>query len=339
LKKIYLKDIAKSLQVSKTTVSLVLNNKGDIHKISKDTQKRILDFARKHNYKANHLARGLSRGQSETIGLIIPNIADVFYSKIASCIEKKAKEYNYTVVFSSSNENTETEKELILSMMNRQVDGLIIASTQQNETDIQQLKNAKFPFVLIDRHYPDIDTNYVIVDNHDGVKNVTQHLINLGKEKIGFISIEPKLDAIKQRLYGYQDALLVNDIPEKKEYIKELNNNNYQQQMKGAIRELVGAPNHVDAIVFSTHYLTASGLRELRLLNCKVPDDVAIVSFDELSAFDLIDPAITAIIQPVNKLGNYAVEILLDEMEGRKTSKESKKILKTELVVRKSCGI
>ncbi len=338
MKKIVLKDIAKSLQVSKTTVSLVLNNKGDVHKISKDTQKRILDFARKHNYKANHLARGLSRGQSETIGLIIPNIADVFYSKIASCIEKKAKEYNYTVVFSSSNENTKTEKELILSMMNRQVDGLIIASTQQNETEIQQLKNAKFPFVLIDRHYPDIDTNYVIVDNHDGVKNVTQHLINLGKEKIGFISIEPKLDAIKQRLYGYQDALLVNDIPENKEYIKELNNNNYQQQMKGVIRELVGAPNYVDAIVFSTHYLTVSGLRELRLINCKVPDDVAIVSFDELSAFDLIDPAITAIIQPVNKIGNYAVEILLDEMEGSKTSKESRKILKTELVVRKSCG-
>jgi len=338
LKKIYLKDIAKSLQVSKTTVSLVLNNKGDVHKISKDTQKRILDFARKNNYKPNHLARGLSRGKSETIGLIVPNISDVFYAKIAGCIEKKAKEFGYTVVFSSSNENTETEKELILSMMNRQVDGLIIASTQQNETDIQQLKNAKFPFVLIDRHYPDIDTNYVIVDNHDGVKNVTQYLINLGKEKIGFISIEPKLEAIKQRLYGYQDALLANDIQEKKEFIKELNNNNYQQQMKGVIKELVGAPNHVDAIVFSTHYLTASGLRELKAINCKVPDEVAIVSFDELAAFDLVDPAITSVIQPVNEIGNYAVEILVDEIENKGKVKEKKKILETSLIIRKSCG-
>ncbi|RLD83541.1 MAG: LacI family transcriptional regulator [Bacteroidetes bacterium] len=338
MKKIYLKDIAKSLQVSKTTVSLVLNNKGDVHKISKDTQKRILDFARKNNYKPNHLARGLSRGKSETIGLIVPNISDVFYAKIAGCIEKKAKEFGYTVVFSSSNENTETEKELILSMMNRQVDGLIIASTQQNETDIQQLKNAKFPFVLIDRHYPDIDTNYVIVDNHDGVKNVTQYLINLGKEKIGFISIEPKLEAIKQRLYGYQDALLANDIQEKKEFIKELNNNNYQQQMKGVIKELVGAPNHVDAIVFSTHYLTASGLRELKAINCKVPDEVAIVSFDELAAFDLVDPAITSVIQPVNEIGNYAVEILVDEIENKGKVKEKKKILETSLIIRKSCG-
>ena len=338
MEKIYLKDIAKSLQVSKTAVSLVLNNKGDEHKISKDTQKRILDFAHKHNYKANPLARGLSRGKSETIGLIIPNIADIFYAKIASTIEKQAKEFGYTVFFSSSNENPKDEQEHIRSMLNRQVDGLIIASTQKNRVEMERLKEMNFPFVLIDRHYPDMDTNYVIVDNYGGVKNVTQHLINLGKKRIGFISIEPKLDAIKQRLYGYQDALSSNDIQEKKEYIKELNNNNYQKQMKGVIRELVGAPNHVDAIVFSTHYLTASGLRELKAINCKVPDEVAIVSFDELGAFDLVDPAITSIIQPVNEIGNYAVEFLVDEIENNGKVKAKKKILETGLIIRKSCG-
>ncbi len=338
MKKTFLKDIAQSLQVSKTAVSLVLNNKGDEHKISKDTQKRIVDFARKHNYKANHLARGLSRGKSETIGLIIPDISDIFYAKIASTIEKQAKRLGYTVVFSSSNEDPKDEQEHIRSMLNRQVDGLIIASTQKNQMEMKRLKEMNFPFVLIDRHYPDMDSNFVIVDNHGGGKNMTQHLINLGKKRIGFVSIEPKLDAIKQRLYGYQEALLSNDMPQKKEYIKELCNNNYQHEMKRAIKELVEPPNHVDAIVFSTHYLTASGLRELKAINCKVPDEVAIVSFDELGAFDLVDPAITSITQPVNELGNYAVEFLVDEMENKEKVKVKKKILETHLIIRKSCG-
>ena len=108
--------------------------------------------------------------------------------------------------------------------------------------------------------------------------------------------------------------------------------------MKKAIRELVEAPNSVNAIVFSTHYLTASGLRELKALNCKVPDEVAIVSFDELAAFDLVDPAITSIIQPVKEIGNYAVEILVDEMENIGKVKAKKKILQTGLIIRKSCG-
>ncbi len=338
MNKIYLKDIAKSLQVSKTAVSLVLNNKGDEHKISQETQKRIIDFANKHNYKANHLARGLSRGKSETIGLIIPNIADIFYAKIASIVEKKAKLLGYNVVFSSSNESPENESEQIRSMLNRQVDGLIIASTQKNQEEINHLLEINFPFILIDRYYPNIDTNFVIVDNHDGVKSVTQHLINLGKERIGFISIKPELDAIKQRLYGYHDALKANDIPLSKNYIKELNIEHYQQEIKGAIIDLITASKPVDAIVFSTHYLTASGLRELKVLKIKVPDEVAIVSFDELGAFDLVDPAITSIIQPVHEIGNDAVDILIDDIEKIGSVKEKKKIVKTGLMIRKSCG-
>lgn len=338
MKKVYLKDIAKDLNLSTTAVSLVLNNRGDENKISKSTQERIVAYAKKLNYSPNQLARGLSMGKSETIGLIIPNIADIFYARISSEIEKKAKENGYTVVFSSSSENPEIEKELILSMLNRQVDGLIIATTQQNEKDIQKLKNTKIPFVLIDRHYPDIDTNFVIVDNYGGIKNVTQHLLKIGKKKIGFVTIKPKLDAMEQRLFGYQDAIKSAGIKVKKEYIKELCPVDYQQEMKQAIYDLVKLSDSVDAIVFSTHYLTASGLRELKLLNCKLPQEVAIVSFDELSAFDLVDPPITSVIQPVSKIGKYAVEILVSEIEGKEIEFDKKTVLSTELIIRKSCG-
>ena len=339
MKKIFLKDIAEALNLSKTAVSLVLNNRGDENKISKETQKRILDFAQKNNYQPNQMARGLSLGKSETIGLIIPNISDIFYARIARHIELQAKEFGYNVVFSSSNENAEMEKELIYSMLNRQVDGLIIASTQKNEEEILKLRAANFPFVLIDRHYPDIKTNYVIVDNFGGVQNMTQHLLNNGRKKIGFISIESQLDALLQRRLGYEKALSEGGFEIDAKIIKELDRFNYQAEMKGAIKEMVSEPSAVDAIVFTTHYLAASGLRELKLLNVDVPGEVAIISFDELGAFDLVDPPITASKQPVDDIGNLAVEILVNEIEKKNIKIENERVLQTELLIRKSCGV
>lgn len=338
MKKVFLKDIAERLNVSKTTVSLVLNNKGDESKISQDTQQKILSYAKKHNYVANQLARGLSRGKSETIGLIIPNISDIFYAKIAHYIELRAKELGYNVVFSSSNEDADMEKQLIYSMLNRQVDGLIIASTQKNEKDILKLRASKFPFVLIDRHYPDIKTNYVIMDNLVGTKNMTQHLLKNGRKNIGFISIKSQLDAMLQRRLGYELALTENGFEIENKVIQELSTFNYQAEMKGAIRSMLIGSEAIDAIVFTTHYLTASGLRELKLLDIKVPGEVAIISFDELGAFDLVDPPITANKQPADELGNLAVEILVNEIENKNEKIDNESVLQTKLLIRKSCG-
>ncbi|MBT8297053.1 MAG: LacI family transcriptional regulator [Maribacter sp.] len=339
MKKIFLKDIAQELNLSKTAVSLVLNNRGDENKISKETQKRILDFAKKNNYRPNQMARGLSLGKSETIGLIVPNISDIFYAKIAHFIELKAKEFGYNVVFSSSNEDAAIEKELIYSMLNRQVDGLIIASTQKNRADILKLKEANFPFVLIDRYYPDIKTNYVIVDNLGGTKNMTSHLLKNGRKKIGFISIKSELDALLQRRLGYELALSENGFEIENDHIKELDLFHYQNEMKVAIKDMVQKENGVDAIVFTTHYLAASGLRELKLLNIEVPGKVAIISFDELGAFDLVDPPITASKQPVDAMGNEAVEILVNEIDKNNSKIENERVLQTELLIRKSCGV
>ena len=339
MKKIFLKDIAEELNLSKTAVSLVLNNRGDENKISQDTQKRILDFAKKNNYRPNQMARGLSLGKSETIGLIIPNISDIFYASIAHHIELKAKELGYNVVFSSSHESPKMEKELIYSMLNRQVDGLIIASTQKNMEEILKLKEADFPFVLIDRHYPEIKTNYVIVDNFGGAQTMTRHLLNNGRSKIGLISIKSELEAMLQRRLGYETALIADGRQINAGKIKELDPFDYKSEMKKAISDMVKGPNSVDAIVFTTHYLASSGLRELRSLHIKVPSEVAIISFDEHGAFDLVEPPITASKQPVDEIGNLAVEILVNDIEKKNLKIEHQSILQTQFLVRKSCGV
>ncbi|RDY61128.1 LacI family DNA-binding transcriptional regulator [Flagellimonas nanhaiensis] len=338
MKRLFLKDIAKELNVSKTTVSLVLNNKGDENKISQDTQQRILAYAKEHNYVPNQLARGLSRGKSETIGLIIPNISDVFYARIAGFIERQAKGLGYTVIFSSSYEDPQKEGELIKSMLDRQVDGLIVASTQKNQSEIDALKNINFPFVLIDRHYPDRETDYVIVDNFEGTKKATEHLIDQGRNKIGFVTLKPGLEVMQQRLVGYQDALINAGIKPDKNHVSEVSRENFMEEMGLEIKKLVESSSSVDAIVFSTHYLAAAGLRELKRLNVEVPKEVAVVSFDELNAFDLTDPPITSITQPASEIGRQAVDILMDKMEG-KTNGSIERILETKLTIRKSCGV
>lgn len=338
MKKVFLKDIAEALNLSKTAVSMVLNNKGDENKISKDTQKRVWDFARKHRYQPNQMARGLSLGKSDTIGLIVPNISDIFYAKIAHHVERKAKGLGYNVVFSSSNEDPETEKQLIYSMLNRQMDGLIIASTQKNQADIEELNRANFPFVLIDRHYPDLNTNYVIVDNQKGAESMTRHLLEQGKKRICLVSIESELDAMLQRRLGYEKALRDAGLELVSEMVKALSPFGYESEMEGAVREMLRGSQVVDGIVFTTHYLAASGLRVLKALKVKVPDEVAIISFDELGAFDLVEPPITANRQPVEEIGRFAVEILVHEIGKKKTGIEKQRVLPTQLLIRSSCG-
>jgi len=202
-----------------------------------------------------------------------------------------------------------------------------------------KLKEANFPFVLIDRYYPDIKTNYVIVDNLGGTKNMTSHLLKNGKKRIGFISIKSQLDALLQRRLGYELALTENGFEIENNYINELDPFNYQDEMKGAIKDMVQKENGIDAIVFTTHYLAASGLRELKLLNIEVPSEVAIISFDELGAFDLVDPPITASKQPVDAMGNEAVEILVNEIHKKNSKIENERVLQTKLLIRKSCGV
>ncbi len=340
MKKLYLKDIAKNLDVSMTAVSLVLNNKGDENKISQETQQRILDYAKANNYVPNQLARGLSRGKTETIGLIIPNISDMFYAKIAGSIEDRAMERGYTVVFSSSNENPDKESRLIKSMLNRQVDGLIIASTQQNSKDIKWLQKGKFPFVLFDRHYPEINTNYVIVDNFGGVSKMTKHLLELGRKRIGFVTILSELDAMEQRFLGYKLAVEGSQGKQQELIVESLKYDNYTREIKNAVTRLVRGKKKVDALVFSTHYLAKEGIIALKELGIKIPQEVAISSFSTISGFDLADPPITAVFQPIQEIAKASVDILIDEIEKKNTLFDNyrRRVLDVKFEIKKSCG-
>ncbi len=337
VQKVTLQDIANQLNISKATISIVLNGHGDKKRVSKETQEKIFQFAREHNYKANYLARGLSLGKSETIGLVVPNIGDGYFARIARRIERKARRSGYNVVYSSTGESKERESELISSMLSRGVDGLIIASSQKNQDDILELKKSKFPFVLIDRHYPEFETNYVGEDNEGGAYQATRQLIITGRKRIGLVTLKTALDVLHQRLAGYQHSMEQNELPIEDLWIRELDYEYTESDMLEQIKSMVQAPSCIEGIVFTTHFLAASGIRAMRKLNIRVPEDVALVSFGQMNAFDLVDPPVTSIIQPVDELGDTAVEILLENLGGE-YSNHKRVILDNRLEIRKSCG-
>ena len=222
-------------------------------------------------------------------------------------------------------------------MINRQVDGLIIASTQKNQKEILNLKKSNIPFVLIDRHYPEIKTNYVIVDNYQGMRNATEHLIKLGRKRIAFVTLKAKLTALTERHKGYKEALEMYNIPINNTSFVELSSEGYPNEMGDAIRFLISKVG-IDAIIFSTNILAVAGIRELNQLGVSIPEKVATLSFDEMGAFDIIAPPITAIRQPVKDIGLQSTKILLDTIKGKDSNILKKQVLNTELVVRKSCG-
>jgi len=337
VKKTTLQDIASQLNISKATVSIVLNGRGDEKRVSKETQEKIIQYAAENNYQANHLARGLSLGRSDTIGLVVPNIGDNYFARIARRIERKARRSGYNVVFSSTGESKERESELIQTMLSRGVDGLILASSQKNQADILELKKSKFPFVLIDRCYPELESNYVGEDNEGGAFQATNQLVKTGRKRIGFVTLLTGLEVIHQRLAGYQLSMKENGLPFKDEWSRELEYEYTESDMLEHIKSMVQAPSNIDGIVFANHFLAASGMRALKEMNIRVPEDVALVSFGQMNAFDLVNPPVTAIIQPVDELGDRAVEILLENLSGKNTRIEHV-ILNNRLEIRKSCG-
>lgn len=339
MKKTSLNDIAKSLNVSKTLVSFVLNDQGDKNGISSKTQKIVLEKAKELNYKPNQIARGLRLGKSQTIGLIVADISNKFYAKIAKKIEEVASKHNYNLIFCSSDENPEKEIELINMLKDRQVDGMIISTSQKNASIFTRLKKENYPFVLIDRKLPKLAANFTGVDNFTGAHEATEQLIKNGYQKIGLLKISPThLSTIVDRELGYRSALKNNGIRVNNKLIHTINCSDIRQEVRSVLRELIQPPHKIDAIFSVNNNITVACMEYLNEMNIRIPQDLALVSFDDIDLFRFSYPSITAVAQPIEKIGEVSVNMLMDEING--VSQDKKQIvLPVKLVKRRSCGI
>lgn len=339
MKKSSLSDIAKSLNVSPALVSIVLNNRGDEKGISPATQQKVMDKARELRYKPNMLARGLRLGNSKTIGLIVADISNIFYSKIAKSIEHIAASHGYNLIFCSSDEDPAKEIRLIEMLRERQVDGIIVSTSQDKTSIFNLLKKEKFPFVLIDRPLPRLSGHYVGVDNFAGGFQATEQLIVNGYKRIAFLRISPAhLKNINDREAGFKAALKKHKIRLKSGMIKEIGFNTIREDVQRELDNLLQPPDPVNAIFTSNNNVAVNCLEYLNSANMKIPQDVAIVSFDDIDLFRFSVPPVTAIAQPVEEIGESAVRIILKAIQQPANGSHEQVILPVRLIMRQSCG-
>lgn len=340
MKKTSLSDIAGALGVSKALVSLVLNGRGDELGINKETQQKVLKMAAKLNYKPNLVARGLRLGASKTIGVVIPDISNPFFARIARTIEDEAEKAGYHVTFVSTDENPEKESRLIRLLLERQVDGLIVSTCQKNPDDFLKLRSEGIPYVMIDRFIPRIKCPVVTVDNRKAAYNVVTHLINLGYRKIGLIKISPDyLAPIRFRVEGYKNALRDHGIRFDQKVVREVDfGDDMVERMEPVLHELLFRPYSVEALFFLNNGLAIAGLEIINRLNLRIPQDVAVVSFDDLNVFRILHPPVTAVAQPVREMAEASLRMLLQELKHPRKSNNTQLMLDAKLVIRRSCG-
>jgi LacI family transcriptional regulator len=339
MKKVSLQDIATHLNVSKSLVSFVLNGKGNERGIHPDTQRRVLEKARELNYKPHFIARGLRMGRSHTIGLIVADISNNFYATIARRVEEVAGQNNYRLIFGSSDEDPLKEIALIEMLRERQVDGLIISTTQNKTAVFTRMRKEKFPFVLIDRQLPMLKTNYVGVENHHGAYRATRQLIRNGYRKIALMKISPAyLSPVKERERGYRDAMKDAGIRIRSNWVQEIDFKHLRNQVNQSLKQLLSPEQDIEALFTINNRIAVACLECLQEMQVSIPEDLAMISFDDIDLFRLSNPKVTAIAQPLNEIGEEAVNILLKEIAGNQHALPARKVLPVDLVVRGSCG-
>lgn len=333
-KKVSLKDIAQEAGVSTALVSYVLTNKEEKARVGREMALKIRKIAHRLNYQPNHIARSLKSGRSDTIGLIVADISNPFFANLARTIEDEAKQHNYTVIFGSSDENADKSADLINVLLNRQVDGLILIPAEGSEQQIRQLKKQHVPFVLADRYFPGISTSHICINNYESAYNAVSHLVKSGRKRTGMIAYATTLHHIAERKRGYSEALRDHGLPSR-QLLKTARYAHLKEDTKQAIDQLLGSSKPADAVFFATNSLAIEGLKYINELGIRVPEDLAVLSFDESEAFDLFYSPVTYIRQPVLEMGKMAVRLLLDQIMGRQKTHEAV-CMETTLVIRRS---
>jgi LacI family transcriptional regulator len=317
MKKVSISDIARKAGVSVSTVSFVMNDKAVKMRISREVIEKVENVAREMGYRPNQLARGLRTGKTRTIGLIVENISNAFFATLAKTIEDEAKKYDYKVVYCSTDNDEEKARELISMLSQRQVDGYIITPTPELAEEIRKLQAENKPVVLIDRYFPEHnEIPAVLVDNYEGVAKGTEYLIGKGYSKIALVTIESEMAHMKDRLQAYYDVLRRHGIAVDESLVNTVPYHAGREKSLQQIRDLLkGAGTSIDAVFFLTNYLGVLGIEAIKGMQIKIPDQVAVLCFDDNDIFRLYTPTISVIRQPIEAIGQQAMSTLIERLK------------------------
>ena len=332
-----IKDIARELGISPSTVSRALKDHPDI---STKTKKAVNALAEKLNYQPNIVALSLRQRKTNTIGVIIPELVHFFFSTVISGIEDVAYQAGYSVILAQSGESYEREKTDIKALFNSRVDGMLISLSREtkNFEHIESIISKGVPIVFYDRTYDNQGTSKVIVDDYIGAKEAVEHLIEQGYKRIAHLEGAPGLLITEARKRGYVDALQQHKMQVVDSLIIECSSGS-QEDGKRATKNLLSMSNPPDAIFAHSDPIAMGAMMAIKEKGLKIPQDVGLVGFSNWSYGSLIEPTLTTVDQPGFEMGQEAARLLIRQIEAGDKDQEPQpetKILKTKLIVRDS---
>ncbi len=329
---ITIKDIAKELNISPSTVSRALNNNPDI---SPETRKLVQDYAKAHKYKPNNLALILRTNHSNIIGVIVPELANHFFSSVLSGIETIAEENDYHVIVCQSMEEYEKEIRNIQTLIKARVCGVLISQskTTTKYDHFQELIDNDIPIIFFDRICTGINTGKVVVDDYSGTFAAVEHMIETGCRRIAFFSAPLHLEISKNRKNGYLDALRKHHLPVEEDliHIADSKSLGYQKAI-----EILQSDNRPDAFMAMNDYTASGILLAAKELELKVPSDVSICGFSNSNISQDTDPMLTTVDQHPHQVGEEAMKLILEKIMKPENTDRKNKIIKTSLIVRQT---
>ncbi len=328
-----IKDIARALGISKSTVSRALR---DHYDINPETRKLVLDMAAKMNYSPSAQAIAFQHGQTKTIAVIVPEIDNPFFSNCINGVENAAAGTDYLIIINQTRNIERVEVETINRLISMRVDGVImsLASGTVNLNHIKRLQNLEMPLVLFDRVTDRIDCHKIFNDDFEGAYKATQYLISKGYQNIAHLCGFKNLHISRERLAGYEKALMDAGLKVKPENIIETDFK--IREAKIHAKKLLQQPIRPDAIFGVSDHVALGCILAARELNLKIPDDIAVIGFSDLTYAEILNPPLTTIQQPSFEMGKLSFEMIMEQIE-QGTQKGTRSVcLKTKLIERGS---
>jgi len=323
-------DVAKLAEVSTATVSRVINSP---EAVRDQTRKKVIRAMKICNYKYNALARGFATKQSNTIGLIIPNINNPVFADSTQGVQDCADKRKVQVILGNSYYQYDQEEKLVNTLREKQVDGLIITTTKLKGAVLKTLLDEDFPFVLLFSTIKGGPMSAVGVDNYRGGYRATEHLVTLGHRRIGMVAGSFSItDRSYHRWHGYRMCLRDHGISYDKELLVQTDYS--LESGRDAVKKLLALKDQPSAVFCSNDYIALGAMKGARELGLNLPSDLSIVGFDDMQTASYLVPALTTIRQPAYEIGEIATELLFQRMET--PTKPVQRMFESSLIIRES---
>ena len=329
-----IKAVAEKAGVSITTVSRVLNHP---ESVSEKTRQQVLSVMEAMNYTPNWFARNIQSNKTDIIGLILPDIQDTANMQIAKGIEEVAHQKNCDMMLFDTEYNVKNEWECIEKMQGRQADGLILMSSLLSKQQLDTLREKKMPYVLVGKTKSTSDDNIVYTDYESASQEAVSYLIKLGHKNIAVLTGKNPEVENSEKLKGYRNALREAGIPYCPELVAEGLNN-----IEGgfaATGKLLDEKKKMTAIFATSDAMALGAMEKLKQMDMKVPEDVAVIGYDDLEVGAVVEPKLTTVTRPMYRMGLMAARLLFDIIEDDGEINETQQVvLRSKLKIRKSCG-